>query len=135
MANQEHTVLFEQGVDAWNVWRQKHHNTVPDLSEADLGGADLRRADLSMADLSLANLRGANLREANLSGAGVYETVFADTNLTATKGLDSCKHAGPSTLDHRTLQRSGTLSLAFLRGCGLPDNLIDYLPALLNQPI
>ena len=25
--------------------------------------------------------------------------------------------------------------LAFLRGVGLPDNLIDYLPSLLNQPI
>ena len=42
---------------------------------------------------------------------------------------------GPSTIDHRTLQRSGPLPLAFLRGVGLPDNLIDYLPSLLNQPI
>ena len=25
--------------------------------------------------------------------------------------------------------------MAFLRGVGLPDNLIDYLPSLLNQPI
>jgi hypothetical protein len=42
---------------------------------------------------------------------------------------------GPSIIDHRTLQRSGPLPLAFLRGIGLPDNLIDYLPSLLNQPI
>ena len=34
-----------------------------------------------------------------------------------------------------TLERSGPLPLAFLRGVGLPDNLIDYLPSLLNQPI
>ena len=33
------------------------------------------------------------------------------------------------------MQRSGPLPLAFLRGVGLPDNLIDYLPSLLNQPI
>jgi hypothetical protein len=33
------------------------------------------------------------------------------------------------------LKRSGTLSLAFLRSVGLSDNLIDYLPSLLNQPI
>jgi hypothetical protein len=33
------------------------------------------------------------------------------------------------------LQRSGLLPLPFLRGVGLPDNLIDYLPSLLNQPI
>jgi len=30
---------------------------------------------------------------------------------------------------------SGPLPLAFLRGVGLPDTLIDYLPSLLNQPI
>jgi hypothetical protein len=33
------------------------------------------------------------------------------------------------------LQRSGPLPLAFLRGVGLPDNLIEYLPSLLSQPI
>jgi TIR domain len=30
---------------------------------------------------------------------------------------------------------SGRLPLSFLRGCGLPDALIDYLPSLLNEPI
>src|SRR4029434_4702001 len=29
---------------------------------------------------------------------------------------------------------SGLLPLAFLRGCGLPDVLINYLPSLLNEP-
>src|SRR5262249_51049013 len=38
-------------------------------------------------------------------------------------------------LDYRTLQKSGPLPLAFLRGVGLPDMLIDYLPSLLNQAI
>jgi hypothetical protein len=38
-------------------------------------------------------------------------------------------------VDIRTLQRSGPLPLAFLRGVGLPDMLIDYLPALLKQAI
>ena len=55
--------------------------------------------------------------------------------MTRAKGLETCRHMGPSTIDHRTLQRSGPLPLAFLRGVGLPDNLIDYLPSLLNQPI
>jgi hypothetical protein len=44
-------------------------------------------------------------------------------------------HHGPSFLDHQTLELSGPLPLAFLRGCGLPDALIEYLPSLLNQPI
>ena len=33
------------------------------------------------------------------------------------------------------MQRSGPLPLSFLRGVGLPDTLIDYLPSLLNQAI
>ena len=65
----------------------------------------------------------------------MHETVLADLDLSSCKGLESCVHHGPSIIDHRTLQRSGPLPLAFLRGVGLPDNLIDYLPSLLNQPI
>ena len=41
----------------------------------------------------------------------------------------------PSIVDFQTLKNSDPLPLAFLRGVGLPDNLIDYLPSLLNQPI
>jgi hypothetical protein len=48
---------------------------------------------------------------------------------------ETCTHKWPSTIDHRTLQKSGPLPLSFLRGVGLPDNLIDYLPSLLNQAI
>ncbi len=33
------------------------------------------------------------------------------------------------------MQRSGPLPLAFLRGVGLPNNLIEYLTSLLDQPI
>jgi hypothetical protein len=110
------------------------------LMDADLIGADLREADLSGADLNGADLREANLRGARLSGvdlrrARIWETSFVNTNLREVMGLDSCYHEGPSTLDHRTLSKSGRLPLAFLRGCGLPDKLIDYLPPLLNEPI
>lgn len=136
-----------------------------DLSNADLSGANLFGANLSSANLSSANLFGANLLGANfsrtnlsganlvgadlsdtnftdawmlgadLSNASLVETVFGTTDLTDSKGLDCCKHLGPSTLDFRTLQRSGPLPLVFLRGCGLPENLIEYLPSLLNRAI
>ena len=95
-----------------------------DLTEADLRGAVLHEADFGSANLSRANLRGAKL----------FETVLGDTDLTAVKGLDSCIHEGPSTIDHRTLMKSGSLPLEFLRGCGLPDSLIDYLPSLWKEP-
>ncbi len=76
MANQEHVVLLEQGVDAWNAWRQEHRNTVPNLREADLSDADLRRADLNIADLSGADLFRADLIGADLSDANLQEAVI-----------------------------------------------------------
>jgi uncharacterized protein YjbI with pentapeptide repeats len=101
-----------------------------DLREADLRGADFRRAILDQANLGQADLSLAILREASLS-----ETVFADINLKDVQGLDACVHYGPSIIDHRTLAKSGPLPLPFLRGCGLSDEYIEYLPALFNQAI
>ena len=44
-----------------------------------------------------------------LGEAHLAETIFGNTNLTAAQGLDTCHHNGPSTLDHRTLAKSGPL--------------------------
>jgi TIR domain/Pentapeptide repeats (8 copies) len=149
MANPEHLQILRQGVETWNAWRDQHKDIRPDLFRADLGGADLRwidfsRANLSRANLSRADLSGAYLRWTNLGGANLtgvnlshvelFETVFGDTDLTAIQGSETCLHFGPSVLDHRTLAKSGPLPLPFLRGCGLPDTLINYLPSLLNEP-
>jgi hypothetical protein len=116
-----------------------------DLHGADLTGARLEEANLNHADLTEATLTGANLRCAQLKGSQLWgakldnallsDTVFADTVLTRVEGLETCCHEGPSIIDHRTLLRSGRLPLVFLRGCGLPEALIEYLPALLNQPL
>jgi hypothetical protein len=133
------------------------------LSEANLAGADLREANLMYADLAEANLHGADLRgamffktdliNANLSGAdlsgtsllivnlvganlsrvSLYETVFCDTDLTNARGLDSCKHVGPCSIDHRTLLKSGKLPPGFLRGCGVPPELQDGLPRIMAE--
>jgi hypothetical protein len=102
---------------------------------AHLCGTELTFANLNEADFSEANLSWATLSGADLSGTRLVETMFGNTDLSHTRGLDRCIHEGPSTIDHRTLQQSGPLPLVFLRGVGLPDNLIDYLPSLLNQPI
>jgi hypothetical protein len=105
------------------------------LTSARLSDADLTRAMLSDGDLAGARLRSTDLSGANLTRAILAETVFADLNLTSVIGLERCKHLGPSIIDYRTLQKSGALPLAFLRGVGLPDNFIEYLPSLLKQPI
>ncbi len=102
---------------------------------ADLTGADLAEANLYRANLYRANLAGANFKGADLKNAKLYETILANVDLSNAKNLDSCRHFGPSIIDHRTLIKSGNLPEVFLRGCGLPDSLIEYYPSLLNQPI
>jgi hypothetical protein len=107
------------------------------LSRASLRGAtlfeaDLRRANLSRAYLGGATLFEANLDEVNLSEADFYNTILSNVGLSRCKNLDSIRHHGPSIIDIPTLQRSGPLPLAFLRGIGLPDTLIEYLPSMLG---
>jgi hypothetical protein len=121
-----------------------------DLSDAHLEGADLRganlfganldcanlsAADLRDTDLSRVNLNRAVLRDANLETAVVGETLFTAMSLSEVKGLEHCRHARPSSLDYHTLVQSGFLPLPFLRGCGLSDAFIEYLPSLLQQAV
>ncbi len=150
MADPQQLSLLRQGFKTWNRWRKENPLLSPKLQQADLRGADLRGVDLTVAnligaalsraslldaDLGEANLTNADLAGANLTGAILMETLFVNLDLTQTLGLNSCTHLGPSVLDHRTLTQSGHLPLAFLRGCGLPEQLITYLPSLLSQAI
>jgi hypothetical protein len=146
MADPEHvTLLLERGVVEWNSWRHANTGIVPDLIDASLYRADLAgdgatgvnlyKANLRDANLIGANLQGANLRDANLLGAKLGFTVLGNVNLTGARGLASCQHLGPSTIDYQTVAKSWPLPISFLRGCGLPDSLIDYIPSLLNQPL
>ena len=120
-----------------------------DLTGATLSGADLRDATLNSArlhgvnlggaDLSGANIAGtsflmANLKEANLTRVNLYETIFSDVDLTDEVGLDACQHSGPCTVDHRTLLGYEALPMAFLRGCGLPEELIKSVLAPRRDP-
>jgi hypothetical protein len=110
------------------------------LSEANLSAATLIKAKLGGANLSAAYLPVANLAAAHLGGANLTRSVLGstflvDVDLTGVIGLETCEHNGSSIIDHRTLEQSGPLPLSFLRGVGLPDNFIEYLPSLLNQAI
>jgi len=105
------------------------------LARADLYYANLTAAYLVQADLRFAQLVQTELLETNLTEAHLLETVFVDVNLSRVIGLASCNCTGHSTLDYRTLENSGPLPQAFLRGIGLPDVFIDYLPSLLNSAV
>jgi uncharacterized protein YjbI with pentapeptide repeats len=95
MANADHLKILQQGVDAWNAWRQKEPSATPDLREgelrgANLSGADLREANLEVADLTRAILYEAKLRGANLTGATLFKSTLrgADFSLSLRLGPD-----------------------------------------------
>ena len=109
--------------------------TLADLRHADLTSSDLSSADLTSSILIGTNLMGASLTGADFTGAYFGRTILGFTDLKTCKGLESCRHASPSSIDFDTLQRSGPLPLSFLRGVGLSDRLIEYLPSLTDQPV
>lgn len=119
-----------------------------DLSGSDISGARLNVANLSGANLSKADLSKANLTRTNLSKADLIETVFLETiavttlfvdvDLSTARDLETVRHNGPSSISTDTLIRSqGKIPEVFLRGCGVPESMIEYLPSLLSamQPI
>jgi hypothetical protein len=140
-AKQKLANKLKSSVEKWNNWRRLR----PDLSNIDLSrtslwdanlvGANLSGTNLSGTSLQGTNLTSADLTGANLTKASLGQTVFADVDLTSVIGLETCQHWWPSVLDQRTLEKSKSLPLPFLRGVGLPETMIEYLPSLLNQPI
>jgi hypothetical protein len=111
------------------------------LVEADLTGTNLSETDLyganfSGVDLSGADLMGADLIGANLSEAYVAFTIFRDVDLSEVKGLETVRHAGPSTIGIDTIYRSrGHIPEVFLREAGVPDVFREYMHSLVTQPI
>jgi hypothetical protein len=109
-----------------------------DLTRANLEGANLSGADLTRANLEGAYLQGAKLDETNMREAWIGWTVFVALDLRDVQGLDTVEHVGPSSIGIDTLYRSqGDIPEAFLRGCGVPDSMIEYAHALVaaERPI
>jgi hypothetical protein len=101
------------------------------LYEVDLTGADLRQARLCHALLYQANLSRANLDGADFTGATAAATWFCDVNLSTAKGLDTMGHQARSYIDINTIERSkGKIPESFLRGCGVSDSFITFMPSL-----
>jgi len=156
MANPEHLAILKKSVVARNRSREENpairsnpldadlaetNLSKTNLSRADVFGANLSGADLSGTNLFAANLiganfDGANLDRADLTLAGVGSTTFANVDLSGVKGLDTLNHVGPSSIGIDTIYKSkGKIPLAFLRGAGVPENLIEYMASLVGSGI
>src|SRR5262245_45839629 len=70
MANEAHLARLQQGVEAWNQWREANVGVRPDLRGVYLTGMDLT---------------GMDLHEANLEGTRLVRTKFERANLTVCK--------------------------------------------------
>ena len=135
--------LFEADLSTADLSRANLNRAL--LAKANLSGAKLVYANLFMATLSWAILRSADLTAAILGSADftgailetvhVGYTIFGSVNLSNAIGLESVVHGGPSTIGIDTIYRSGgKIPESFLRGCGVPENLIQYIPSLVSQP-
>jgi hypothetical protein len=137
-------------VDLRNAKLRDADLTGVDFRGVKLAGADLRRANLTWADFRFADLSQANLVEAclfranffgtGLEGTNMYKaraglTTFADVDLRKVQGLETIVHFAPSEITISTIERtSGHISLAFLRGCGVPEYMVNQIPSLVNNP-
>lgn len=106
------------------------HCNGTDFTRARLAGANFTRAILTGVNFSQADLSGGNLTRSLING-----TNFGNVDLSALRGLATVKHAGPSTIGIDTLYRShGNIPEVFLRGAGVPDDMITYMRSLVGRP-
>jgi uncharacterized protein YjbI with pentapeptide repeats len=106
------------------------------FADAIFQGAILPGANLSEAYLASTDFTGAWLESADLTGATLSQTHFIDCDLTDAVGLKECQHSSHSFIDFRTLQQCRRyLPHEFLKGCGLSDVVIEYIPSLFDGAI
>lgn len=135
-ANFEGANLFGANLDAAAL-NGANLQTV-NLQWSNLQGTILREANLQGANLQGAILRINNVQAANFAQALLGGTVFVDVNLRGIHNLDKVRHYGRSSIGIDTLYKSGGhIPEIFLRGCGVPDSMIEYARSLVaaERPI
>jgi hypothetical protein len=85
--------------------------------------------------LTTTNLSGADLHAADLGEALIGLTIFGDADLSTVQGLETVQHGRPSIIGIDTLYRSqGNIPKVFLRGAGVPEDIITYIKSLIGRP-
>jgi uncharacterized protein YjbI with pentapeptide repeats/DNA-binding XRE family transcriptional regulator len=87
--NQQHLKWLKKGVEAWNKWRHKNPDIIPQLAGLDLNqencldlnGFNLDYANLAEIEGSMISLDDASLIKANLTQAKLSHTSFNRANL------------------------------------------------------
>ena len=105
-----------------------------DLTNANLCNSNLSFSDLTSSILFYADLSRVEFFDTRISQATVGFTIFADTDIWRVIGLETLNHLGPSSVSINSLILSeGRIPESFLRGAGVPDNVIEYVFSLTEQ--
>lgn len=97
---------------------------------SDFEGANFTDAHLLDSCFFACNLTNTNFEESRFGGITI-----ADCDLSKAIGLEKVRHKGPSTIGLDTVLRSkGQIPEVFLRGAGVPDDVIKYIPSLVARP-
>ena len=131
------------------------------FQKAHLKGTNFDSADLEETSFNMATLFGtyffsSNLRNASFKGAYLTGTFFSgaivegasfgsalldsivisNVDMSRVVGLEKTGHSGPSSIGLDTIYKSrGQIPEIFLRGCGVPENFIQYMKSLTMNPI
>ena len=115
------------------------HGAVEGIVNSGVAGdavAAAHRAPLGGADFQGANLSRADLDGTDFTGAYAWDTIFANIDMSVAKGLEAVEHLGPSTVGTDTLYKSkGKIPEVFLRGCGVPEEFIEFARSIGRNPI
>ena len=99
-------------------------------------GAKIGDANFDETSFAFADLSNTDFSSADFSGAYIGRTKFCNNDLSKVKGLDKALHRGPSTIGIDTRYKSdGKIPESFLRGAGVPDDFITFVPSLVGQAI
>lgn len=136
-ADMTNATLSEADLRKANLSNAKLSHTI--MLKTNLSGAILCQTNLSAAKIVDSDLQGANLMGAylgrtsfsksNLAGAIAWGTHWVDLDLSGIVGIELISHAGPSEIGINTLTKSKNIPEIFLRGCGLSDEFISYIPS------
>ena len=137
-ANLSNANLSKADLSSSELWRATLDRAElgdANLQAANATGASFRFVSLVRANLCLTNFELADLRGANLHHAELGRTLLIDTDLSGATQLETCIFWAPAGIDMRTLIRSALLPARFLRGCGVPEEVIENLPVLFGKTI
>src|SRR5262247_3447379 len=110
-----------------------------DLTSANLTYANLTHANLSRAKLLRAyildvNFNSVKLKNTDFTNAIFSYITFSNIDISTAKGLDTIRYRSPSSIGIDAIYQSeGRIPDAFLRGAGVPENCITYMPSLIGK--